>query len=121
MRLEQQQPEIAPQQLATASEAEVRYNGEEYPFSRQVEIVDQVVDRRLSIPDLARRLGVEEQQARYPWEDFGDDIDSIVDTYSSDEEEEWPLETVCGEEEYHFDSVYYIYPKSTADSYRLDY
>lgn len=67
MRLQQQNPEPQPSpQPATASEPELRYNEEEGIFYRQYEVVDQVIDQHLSIPDLARRLGVEEQQERYP-------------------------------------------------------
>jgi hypothetical protein len=51
---------------ATAFETDLQYVGEGDPFSRQLEIVNQVADQHRSIADLARRLGVEEQQVRYP-------------------------------------------------------
>lgn len=62
MRFEQQPPDIHP---ALASEPEVRQTEQE-TFYRQYEIIDQVMDQHRSIPDLARQLGVEEQEARYP-------------------------------------------------------
>lgn len=64
MRLEQQQLEPQPQPQSTpASEPEPRYvQVEGEPFYRQIEGIDQ----QTRIIDMARRLGVEEQQARYP-------------------------------------------------------
>lgn len=117
MREQQQQAECQPpQQPATASEPVFQPNGEEDPSTRQLGVVE-----NHSITDLARRLGVEEQQAQYPWEDFGEDIDeSIVDMYGDDEEEWFSEETLCAEEGYYLDSVYYTYPKSAADRYRYD-
>lgn len=122
MRLELQQSELDLSQTASASGAEVRPIEQEDPIPRHMEVVQQVTDQRCSVIDLARRLGVEEQQARYPWEDFGDDIDSIVDTYGDDDEEEWfSEEHACGEEGHYLDCVYYAHPKSSAEHYRLDY
>ena len=96
---------------ATASGTEPHTNGEE-PFSAQLD----------TITDLARRLGVEDQRARYPEEDFGDDIDSIVDTYGDDDDdlESFSDEPVAGDEGCYLDGVYYVYPKPAADRYRLD-
>jgi hypothetical protein len=67
MRLEKHRSENLPNRLPkTAFETDLQYNDEGHAFSRQLEIVDQIVDQHRSIAELARRLGVEEQQARYP-------------------------------------------------------
>lgn len=67
MRLEGHQSENVSDRLPTTAFAtDLQYSGKGHAFSRQLEIVNGVVDQHRSIAELAQRLGVEEQQARYP-------------------------------------------------------
>jgi hypothetical protein len=64
----------------------------------------------MEMVDLARRLGAEEEQTHYLWEDYGNDLNSISDSEDDEDKDEW-VENV-GEEGYYLDGVYYVYPKA---------
>lgn len=66
LQSEHQYEHLLAGQPATAFQTDLQSMQEGDPFSRQLEIVNQVADQHRSIADLAQRLGVDEQQARYP-------------------------------------------------------
>lgn len=81
------------------------------PFQRQVEFINPQVEA----VNRERQHNIEEDQAQYPWEDFGGDLDSIVDTYcNNDEEEDWDSDdAACGDEGCYLDGVYYNFDTKT--------